>query len=39
LGSIIYLYLDATYEKVRVDGQNRDAAVLIASGVKPGENG
>jgi len=35
LGPIIYLYLDATYEKVRVDGQIRDAAVLIASGVKP----
>ena len=35
LGTIIYLYLDAMYEKVRVDGQIRDAAVLIASGVKP----
>ena len=35
LGEIIYLYLDALYEKVRVDGQVRDAAVLIASGVKP----
>jgi putative transposase len=23
------------YEKVRIDGQFRDAAVLIASGVKP----
>ena len=34
LGEIIYLYLDALYEKVRVDGQVRDAAVLIASGVK-----
>ena len=34
-GTIIYLYLDAMYEKVRVDGQIRDAAVLIASGVKP----
>jgi putative transposase len=33
LGTIIYLYLDAMYEKVRVDGQIRDAAVLIASGV------
>jgi transposase-like protein len=30
---IIYLYLDAMYEKVRLDGQVRDAAVLIASGV------
>jgi putative transposase len=27
------LYLDARYEKVRVDGQIRDAAILIASGV------
>jgi transposase-like protein len=26
--------LDALYEKVLVDGQVRDAAVLIASGVK-----
>jgi transposase-like protein len=33
LGTVIYLYLDALYEKVRVDGQIRDAAVLIASGV------
>jgi len=33
LGEIVYLYLDARYEKVRVDGQIRDAAVLIASGV------
>jgi transposase-like protein len=35
LGTVIYLYLDALYEKVRVDGQVRDVAVLIASGVKP----
>jgi transposase-like protein len=35
LSTIIYLYLDALYEKVRVDGQIRDAAVLMASGVKP----
>ena len=28
-----YVYLDARYEKVRQDGQVRDAAVLIASGV------
>lgn len=34
LGTVIYLYLDALYEKVRIDGQIRDAAVLIASGVK-----
>jgi len=33
LGEIVYLYLDARYEKVRIDGQIRDAAVLIASGV------
>jgi putative transposase len=35
LDTIIYLYLDAMYEKVRIDGQIRDAAVLIASGVNP----
>jgi putative transposase len=35
LDTIIYLYLDAMYEKVRIDGQIRDAAVLMASGVKP----
>jgi len=35
LGAVIYLYLDAMYEKVRIDGQIRDAAVLIASGVNP----
>jgi putative transposase len=33
LGTVIYLYLDALYEKVRLDGLIRDAAVLIASGV------
>ena len=33
LGAIPYLYLDARYEKVRQDGQIRDAAILIASGV------
>jgi transposase-like protein len=33
LGEVIYLYLDARYEKVRMDGQIRDAAILIASGV------
>jgi putative transposase len=33
LGDVIYLYLDARYEKVRMDGQIRDAAILIASGV------
>ena len=35
LGEIVYLYLDARYEKVRMDGQIRDAAILIASGVGP----
>ncbi len=33
LGEMVYLYLDARYEKVRMNGQLRDAAVLIASGV------
>ncbi len=33
LGEFIYLYLDARYEKVRQDGQIRDAAVLVAIGV------
>ncbi len=33
LGEYPYMYLDARYEKVRLDGQVRDAAVLIASGV------
>lgn len=33
LGESVYLYLDARYEKVRMDGQIRDAAILIASGV------
>ncbi len=33
LGVVPYLYLDARYEKVRQEGQVRDAAVLIASGV------
>ena len=33
LGEYVYLYVDARYEKVRMDGQMRDAAVLIAAGV------
>ena len=33
LGLCPYLYLDARYEKVRIDGQVRDAAVLSAIGV------
>jgi putative transposase len=32
LGEIIYLFLDARYEKVRLDGQIRD---VIASGIDP----
>lgn len=33
LGEMRYLFLDAHFEKVRENGQIRDAAVLIASGV------
>jgi putative transposase len=33
LDEMIYLFLDARYEKVRRDGQIRDAAVLLAVGV------
>ena len=33
LGETIYLYLDARYEKVRIDGQILDAAILMAAGV------
>ncbi len=33
LGHIVYLYLDADYQKVRHDGQVRDVAVLKAVGV------
>ena len=33
LGEMIYLFLDARYEKVRQDGQIRDAAILIAAGL------
>lgn len=29
---MIYLYLDARYEKVRMDGQIHEAAILIARG-------
>ena len=35
LGEFRYVYLDARYETVRVDGQNRDMAILIALGVDP----
>ena len=38
LGEYPYVYLDARYEKVRQDGQVRDAAVLIASGVDASGN-
>jgi len=33
LGTYPYVYLDARYEHVRQDGQVRDAAILMASGV------
>lgn len=36
LGEIRYLYLDAQYQRVRQDGQIRDAAILIATGIDPG---
>lgn len=35
LGEIRYLYLDGRYEKVRLDGQICDAAILIGIGVSP----
>ena len=35
LGSVQYLFLDARYEKVRENGQMRDAAVLLATGITP----
>ena len=35
LGNIAYLYVDAHYEKVRDNGQVRDAAVLVAAGITP----
>ncbi len=34
LGEVVYLYLDARYEKVRQAGSVQDAAILMASGVK-----
>lgn len=34
LGEVVYLFLDARYEKVRQAGSARDAAILMASGVK-----
>jgi len=35
LGEIRFLILDATYVKVRVDGEVRNCAVLVAVGIKP----
>jgi len=35
LGEVIYLQLDARYEKVRVNGVSRSCATLIATGVLP----
>jgi putative transposase len=35
LGEVRFLQLDATYVKVRVDGEVRNCAVLIAVGIKP----
>ena len=35
LGEFRYVYLDARYENVRIDGHIRDVAVLIALGVAP----
>jgi transposase-like protein len=34
LGEVVYLYLDARYEKIRQAGSVQDAAILMASGVK-----
>jgi transposase-like protein len=33
LGEIVFLLVDARYERVRVDGQGRDVAVLWATGI------
>ncbi len=35
LGEFRYVYLDARYESVRIEGQIRDVAVLMALGVDP----
>ena len=35
LGEIVYLYLDAQYQRVRQDGQIRDSAILVVVGVDP----
>ena len=34
LGEVVYLYLDARYEKIRQDGYIRDVGVLIAVGIE-----
>ena len=39
LGEVKVLYLDALYEKVHVDGQIRNAAILIAPELARAENG
>jgi putative transposase len=33
-GEVVYQYLYARYERIRVDGQIRDAVLLMASGVQ-----
>jgi transposase-like protein len=35
LGEVVYLFLDARYEKVRMDGHVVDMAVLIAQAIEP----
>jgi len=35
LGEVMYLFLDARYEKIRQDGYIRDVGVLIAVGIEP----
>ena len=37
IGEVRYLFLDARYEKVRIEGVVRDAAVLSAIGIGPDE--
>lgn len=34
LGEVVYLFLDARYEKIRQDGYIRDVGVLIAVGIE-----
>lgn len=35
LGEMVYCFVDAIYEKVRENGQIRDAAILLATGISP----